>query len=58
LLWGIGSEPAQAMHTSLTLQLKRPGMTPDRDQAAGEMNLAALRENRQCDSYWQTRKPA
>ena len=56
--WDIGSGPTEAMCKNLTLRLKRPGMRWDRDHAAGVMNLIALRESRQWDSYWQTRRSA
>jgi hypothetical protein len=56
--WDIGSGPTEAMCKNLTLRLKRPGMKWDRDHAAGVMNLIALRESRQWDTYWQTRRSA
>lgn len=49
----IGSGPTEAECKTLTLRLKRPGMKWDRDNAAGMMNLIALRESGQWDSYWQ-----
>jgi hypothetical protein len=56
----IGSGPTEATCKTLTLRLKRPGMKWDRDHAAAMMNLVALRESGQWDSYWdhQTRRAA
>lgn len=48
----IGSGPTEAECKTLTLRLKRPGMKWDRDNAAALMNLVALRESGQWDSYW------
>jgi len=56
--WDIGSGPTEAMCKNLTLRLKRPGMKWDTDNAAGLMNLAALREGGQWEQYWQNRKTA
>lgn len=56
--WDIGSGPTEAMCKNLTLRLKRPGMKWDTDNAAGLMNLVALREGGQWGQYWQTRKTA
>jgi len=50
--WDIGSGPTEATCKTLTLRLKRPGMKWDRDNAAGMMNLVALRESGQWDAYW------
>jgi len=51
--WDIGSGPTEATCKTLTLRLKRPGMKWDRDNAAGMMNLLALRESGQWQAYWQ-----
>jgi hypothetical protein len=58
--WDIGSGPTEATCKTLTLRLKRPGMKWDRDNAAGMMNLVALRESGQWDAYWnrETRRAA
>jgi len=50
--WDIGSGPTEATCKTLTLRLKRPGMKWDRDNAAAMMNLVALRESGQWDTYW------
>jgi hypothetical protein len=51
--WDIGSGPTEATCKTLTLRLKRPGMKWDRDNAAAMMNLVALRESGQWDTYWE-----
>jgi hypothetical protein len=51
--WDIGSGPTEATCKTLTLRLKRPGMKWDHDNAARMMNLVALRESGQWDTYWQ-----
>lgn len=48
----IGSGPTEAECKTLTMRLKAPGMKWDRDNAAGIMNLVAMRESGQWDSYW------
>lgn len=48
----IGSGPTEAECKTLTMRLKGPGMKWDRDNAATMMNLVALRESGQWDSYW------
>jgi hypothetical protein len=48
----IGSGPTEAECKPLTLRPKGPGMKWDRDNAAGVMNLMALRESGQWDPYW------
>lgn len=50
--WDIGSGPTEATCKTLTLRLKRPGMKWDRDKAAAMMNLLAMRESGQWESYW------
>ena len=50
--WDIGSEPTEAMCKNLTLRLKRTGMKWDPENAAAVMNLAALRESGQWNSWW------
>jgi hypothetical protein len=54
----IGSGPTEACCKTLTLRLKRPGMKWDNDNAASMMNLIAMRESGQWDSYWQARRAA
>lgn len=49
----IGSGPTEAECKTLTMRLKGPGMKWDRDHAAGMMNLIALRESGQSETYWQ-----
>jgi len=56
--WDIGSGPTEAACKNLTLRLKRTGMKWDTDNAAGMMNLMALRESGQWAAYWKTRKTA
>jgi hypothetical protein len=56
--WDIGSGPTEAACKNLTLRLKRTGMKWDTDNAAAMMNLVALRESGQWNSYWGTRKSA
>jgi hypothetical protein len=46
------------MCKNLTPRLKRTGMKWDADHAAGLMNLSALRESGQRQTYWQTRNVA
>jgi hypothetical protein len=50
--YDIGSGPTEAMCKTLTLRLKRPGMKWDRDHAAGMMNLTALYDSGQAQTYW------
>lgn len=50
--WDIGSGPTEAMCKNLTLRLKRTGMKWDPDNAAAVMNLVALRESGQWDTWW------
>jgi hypothetical protein len=52
----IGSGPTEAACKTLTLRLKRPGMKWDDDNAAAVMNLIAMRESGQWDSYWQAER--
>ena len=56
--WDMGSGPTEATCKTLTLRLKRPGMTWDRDHAAGMMNRIALRESGQWKTYWAQRAAA
>ena len=49
----IGSGPTEAECKTLTLRLKGTGMKWDRDHAAAMMNLLALRESGQWETYWQ-----
>lgn len=56
--WDIGSGPTEAMCKTLTLRLKRCGMKWDRDHAAGMMNLQAMYESGQAQSYWATQRAA
>lgn len=49
----IGSGPTEAECKTLTMRLKAPGMKWDKDHAAGMMNLIALRESGQWETYWQ-----
>lgn len=56
--WDIGSGPTEATCKTLTLRLKRPGMKWDRDNAAGMMNLLAMRESGQWKAYWAQRAAA
>ncbi len=56
--WDIGSGPTEAACKNLTLRLKRTGMKWDTENASAVMNLVALRESGQWDSYWQNRKSA
>jgi hypothetical protein len=48
----IGSGPTEAACKTLTLRLKRPGMKWDNDNAAAIMNIVAMRESGQWDTYW------
>jgi hypothetical protein len=48
----IGSGPTEAECKTLTMRLKGVGMKWDRDNAAGMMNLVAMRESDQWDAYW------
>jgi Uncharacterised protein family (UPF0236) len=48
----IGSGPTEAMCKTLTLRVKRPGMKWDSDNAAALMNLIAMRESGQWQTYW------
>jgi hypothetical protein len=50
--WDIGSGPIEAMCKNLTLRLKRPGMKWDRDHAGAMMNLIAMYESGQAQTYW------
>ena len=50
--WDIGSGPTEAMCKNLTLRLKRTGMKWDPSNAAAVMNLVALRESGQWDTWW------
>lgn len=50
--WDIGSGPTEATCKTLTLRLKRPGMKWDRENAVAVMNLLAMRESGQWDTYW------
>ena len=50
--WDIGSGPTEAMCKNLTLRLKRTGMKWDPANAAAIMNLVALRESGQWDTWW------
>ena len=50
--WNIGSGPTEAMCKNLTLRLKRTGMKWDPPNAAAVMNLVALRESGQWDTWW------
>ncbi len=56
--WDIGSGPTEAMCKTLTLRLKRPGMKWDADHAAAIMNLLAMRESNQHQSWWAGRARA
>lgn len=56
--WDIGSGPTEATCKTLTLRLKRPGMKWDRDHAAGMMNLLAMRESGQWQTYWKNHAAA
>lgn len=56
--WDIGSGPTEATCKTLTLRLKRPGMKWDRDHASGMMNLLAMRESGQWQTYWRTQAAA
>ena len=48
----IGSGPTEAACKTLTLRLKRSGMKWDRDHAAAMMNLTALYDSGQANTYW------
>ena len=48
----IGSGPTEASCKTLTLRLKRPGMKWDSDNASAIMNLIAMRESGQWQTYW------
>lgn len=50
--WDIGSGPTEATCKTLTLRIKRPGMRWDRDNAVAVMNLVAMRESGQWETYW------
>jgi hypothetical protein len=52
----IGSGPTEASCKTLTLRLKRPGMKWDSDNAGAVMNLIAMRESGQWQTYWQQQK--
>jgi hypothetical protein len=53
--WDIGPGPTEALCQSLTLRLKRPGMRWDAKHAADLMNLIALYESGQAQTYWASR---
>jgi len=50
--WDIGSGPTEAMCKNLTLRLKRTGMKWDARNAEAMMNLTAMYESGQKNSYW------
>ncbi len=54
----IGSGPTEAMCKNLTLRLKRTGMKWDAPNAESMMNLTALYESGQKNTYWSTRRAA
>ena len=56
--WDIGSGPTEAMCKNLTLRLKRTGMKWDDRNAESMMNLTALYESGQKESYWDRHKAA
>jgi hypothetical protein len=52
------SGPMEAMCKNLTLRLQRTGMKWDVDYAPGLRSLIAIREGRQWDHSWETRRVA
>lgn len=51
--WDIGSGPTEATCKTLTLRIKRSGMKWDRDNSVAMMNLLAMRESGQWETYWE-----